>query len=163
MLEFIKIRDNDFVAKCRKICDGLHPGERISCHELAHRAISGGAPSYYVTFDYAYRMLRSLRHNRLPPNYNPLKRLMWTEIADKTDNYKRQMGIKTDTEALAIVLARNCASRFFFTTDYAIRLLQQLNHDHKIKHNAPLLLVPYRLGLQHKSPQLTQHTMLRRG
>ena len=46
MLEFIKNRDNDFVAKCRKICDGLHAGERIRCHELAHRAISGGAPSY---------------------------------------------------------------------------------------------------------------------
>lgn len=163
MLEFIKTRDNDFIAKCRKICDGLHPGERISCHELAHRAISGGAPEYYVTFDYAYRMLRTLRHNRLPPNYNPLKRLMWAEIAEKADHYKCQMGIKTDTEALSIVLARSCASRFFITTNYAIRLLQQLNHDHKIKHNTPLLLVPYRMGMQHKPSQHARCSMLQCG
>lgn len=159
MLEFIKLRDQDFVAKCRKICEGLHTGEHISCQELAHRAITNGAPGYYITFDYAYRMLRTMRRDRLPPGYNPLKRLMWTEIAQKADHYKKQMGIKTDTEALSIVLARNCASRFFITTDYAIRLLQQLNHDHKIKHNAPLLYVPYRMGMQCKPPQFNRHAI----
>ncbi len=159
MLEFIKTRDNDFVAKCRKICDGLYPGEHISSHELVHRAITNGAPGYYVTFDYAYRMLRTMRRNRLPPGYNPLKRLMWAEIAEKADHYKSQMRIKTDTEALSMVLARNCASRFFITIDYGIRLLQQLNHDHKIKHNSPLLLVPYRMGMQNKSPQFPQFSI----
>lgn len=156
MLEFIKTRDRDFIAKCRKICDGLYPGEHISCHELVYRAITNGAPSYYVTFDYAYRMLRTMRRDRLPPGYNPLKQLMWTEIAEKADHYKSQMGIKTDTEALSMVLARNCASQFFITPNYAIRLIQQLNHDHKIKHNTPLLYVPYRMGMQLKPTRFCQ-------
>ncbi len=143
MLEFINQRDSDYIASCRKICDGLRPGERLSCHELAKRAIMSGAPSYYITFDYAYRQLRSLRNNRLPPGQNELKRLMWSEIALKTDQCKERMRIRADFQALSLVLARNSASRFFITVEYGIRLLQQLNHDYKIKYNVPLLLVPY--------------------
>lgn len=123
MLEYIEQRDRDFTARCRELRKGLRPGERVTRRELVERAIGGGAPCYYLTFDYAYRMLRDYRRGRLPPRYNRLKTQMLQELARKTDSYKQSTGCTADTEALSVVLARGAASRFFISPDYAIRLL----------------------------------------
>lgn len=139
MLEAIKQRDRDFISRYRAVCDRLQEGEPACRRSLVQRAVMGGAPCYYVTFDYAYRMLRSLRRGRLPPGYSRLKLLMWQEIADKTDRYKQLMGVKSDAEALSVVLARNSASRFFISIDYAMRLLDKTNYE---KENKKIVGVP---------------------
>lgn len=129
MLDAIKQRDRDLVSRYRAVCDRLQPGERADRRALAQRAVMGGAPCYYVTYDYAYRMLRALRRGRLPPGYPRLKLNMWQEIAGKTDRYKQSVGIKSDAEALSVVLARNTASRFFVSIEYALRILDKINYE----------------------------------
>lgn len=133
MLDAIKQRDCDLVSRYRAVCDRLQPGERADRKVLAQRAVMGGAPCYYVTYDYAYRMLRALRRGRLPPGYSRLKLKMWQEIAGKTDSYKQSVGVKSDAEALSVVLARNTASRFFVSIDYAMRIIEENSYEKERK------------------------------
>ncbi len=123
MLALIESRDRDFLNACRNIRNKPE-GSKLSLRRLATRASESYAPCYYVTFDYAHRMLRLLRKGKIPPNYNRIKLQQWEEIKGKVDRIRLRYGIKDDTSALGIVLARGYASRFFITPRQAVKILK---------------------------------------
>lgn len=90
---------------------------------LVEKTIAGKAPRYYLTYDYARRMLSLYRKHRLPRNYNPHKRDMITEIAHKVDQLMAHRPGTTENDALALVLARGEASRFFLSPATARRII----------------------------------------
>lgn len=123
MFDLIELRDRDFLNACRNLRNKPE-GSKMSLCRLATRATESSAPCYYVTFDYAHRMLRLLRKGRIPSGYNRVKLQQWEEIKGKVDRIRQRYGIKDDASALGIVLARGCASRFFITPRQAIRILR---------------------------------------
>ncbi len=124
MFDLLETRDRDFLNVCLSIRN-KSGGSTIPLRKLATRATESCAPCYYVTFDYAHRMLRMLRKGKIPPNYNRMKLQQWEEIKEKVDRIRLRYGIKDDASALGIVLARGCASRFFITPRQAIKILKE--------------------------------------
>ncbi len=128
MFESLETRDRDFLrtySRLRKRCRG----ERLTASQLVKRAVETEAPSYYVTFDYAYRMLRLLRNGRIPRRYSDIKRQQWEEIKNRVDSTRKRYRMRDDSSALSLVLADGRASRFFISPAYALRLLQNLNQN----------------------------------
>lgn len=125
MFESMETRDRDFLTVCRNIGRNCN-GERLTSCRLVKRAVETAAPGYYVTFDYAYRMLRLLRNGRIPAGYSRIKLQQWEEIRDKVDKVKTCYGMRDDATALGMVLAGGRASRFFISHDYALRLYRRL-------------------------------------
>lgn len=123
MLDLIESRDRDFLNTCLSIRNKPE-GFNLPLHLLATRASESCAPCYYVTFDYAHRMLRLLRKGKIPPKYSRMKLQQWEEIKEKVDRIRLRYGIKDDASALGIVLARGCASRFFITPRQAVKILK---------------------------------------
>ena len=82
------------------------------------------APSYYISYDYARRLLRSYRRGLLPKTYNPLRRSMIAEIACRVDKFKSSQSSHAEGRALVKVLATGKASRFFITPASAAKLIE---------------------------------------
>lgn len=126
MFEAMKTRDRDFLKVCRRIREN-QGGARLTMRQVAGKAVKTEAPGYYVTFDYAYRMLRLLRNGRISPDYNRIKIQQWEELRVKVDKVRKSYGIRDDATALGLVLAGGRASRFFISQAYGLRLLKNLN------------------------------------
>lgn len=125
MLSLIETRNRHFLEACRRIIDSLPAGAHISLPEIAAKAAASPAPHYYCTFTYALRMLRLLRHGRLPLR-NDRRRMMWEELNVKTAIVMARRGCRLP-EALADVLASHSASRFFISSETALSLVYRLS------------------------------------
>lgn len=121
----MKTRNKDFLAVCKRIVEESR-GERLTSRRLVKRAIESNAPSYYVTFDYAYRMLRRMRNGTLPRDYNRIRKRQWEEIMMKVDRVKESYGMRDDATALGMVLAGGRASGFFISHEYGLKLYRKL-------------------------------------
>lgn len=140
MLDLINLRNREFVERYNRLRDlALERRQPLKHSELVCDAILKGAPRYYTTFDYAYRMICLLRKGLIPPDYNPLRLAQWREIASKIDHIKDSLRIATDYKALSIVLSRSTASRFFISQPYAERLLHRLRRENRRRHIKPLI------------------------
>lgn len=124
MLSLIETRNRHFLAACREIIANLPAGEEINLAWVAEEAAQSPAPHYYCTFTYALRMIRLLRHGRLPLR-NDRRRLLWEELNIKTAIVMARRGCRLP-EALSFVLAGGSASRFFIAPTTAHRLVQRL-------------------------------------
>ncbi len=124
MLALVETRDRHFLKVCRSIIKSLPPEEPINMLTVAQRAIMCPAPHYYCTYTYALRVLRVLRHGRLPMRRD--RRLdMWREINNKVQRVMDRRGVPLG-DALAYVLAFEGSSRFFIAPSTALRLVQKL-------------------------------------
>lgn len=103
MLSLIETRNRHFLAACREIIANLPAGEEINLARVAEEAAQSPAPHYYCTFTYALRMIRLLRHGRLPLR-NDRRRLLWEELNIKTAIVMARRGCRLP-EALSFVLA----------------------------------------------------------
>lgn len=133
MLELIHTRNRDFVARCRILAADTDLSQR----QIVERAIAEGAPSYYVTFNYAYRRIRQWRSGSLPASTSPIRLRQWEEIASRIDDKKCRNPGMSDYTALCHVLASCRASRYFITPGYGLRLLHRLgavSHHRRHKH-----------------------------
>lgn len=90
---------------------------------LIAETVMGEAPGYYITFEYARRLLGQYRRGRLPHTLSPLRRLMIAEIDRRVNLLMSGTNSHAVGEALSKVLAMGRASRFFITTATAMRLL----------------------------------------
>lgn len=124
MMSLIETRNRHFLETCRQIILDLPAGREINLAEVAAQAAASPAPHYYCTFTYALRMLRLLRHGRLPLR-NDRRRLLWEELNVKTGIVMARRGCRLP-EALANVLATHSASQFFIAPETALRLVQRL-------------------------------------
>lgn len=124
MNALIDTRNRHFLEACERRIRALAPHEEINLARLAYQASTSPAPHYYCTFTYAMRMLRVLRHGRLPIRRD--RRLaMWEEINSKCDRYMERHGCNLP-QALGYVLATERASQFFIAPTTAHRLVQRL-------------------------------------
>lgn len=124
MLEESKIRKRD-IRKCyNKIVKQYKKYGKIpSISTLIEKTITTKAPSYYITYNYARRLLSLHRRNLLPRHYRNLRRQMIDEIAHKVDCLIQKRASLSETDALTMVLATGNASRFFISTSSARRLI----------------------------------------
>ena len=58
--EFRETRDADFKRAVGRVIREAR-GERLSVGDAVRRAIKGGAPHFYISYDYAYRHLSLYR------------------------------------------------------------------------------------------------------
>lgn len=124
MNALIKTRNRHFLEVCKRKMRALGLHEEINLARLAYQASVSPAPHYYCTFTYAIRMLRVLRHGRMPIRRD--RRLaMWREINEKCDRYMASRECSLP-QALANVLATERASQFFIAPATAHRLVQRL-------------------------------------
>jgi hypothetical protein len=96
-------------------------GQNPPMSRVVNDAISTNAPSYYLTFDYARRLLSQYRRKQLPKKYR--KRDMIVEIARKVDRLMLQNPLLSESDALTMVLTSGNASRFFISESSARRLI----------------------------------------
>lgn len=124
MNALIKTRNRHFLEACKRRMRTLGPNEEINLARLAYLAAMSPAPHYYCTYTYAMRMLRVLRHGRIPIRRDR-RRAMWEEINDKCTRYMERRGCNLPM-ALANVLATERASQFFIAPTTAHKLVQRL-------------------------------------
>lgn len=122
MLEEILLRNRD-IKKCynRIVKQYRKQGQNPPMSRVVNDAISTNAPSYYLTFDYARRLLSQYRRKQLPKKYR--KRDMIVEIARKVDRLMLQNPLLSESDALTMVLTSGNASRFFISESSARRLI----------------------------------------
>lgn len=122
MLEEVLIRNRD-IKKCynRIVKQYKKQGQNPPISTIVNDAISTKAPSYYLTFDYARRLLSQYRRKQLPKKYR--KRDMIVEIARKVDRLMLQNPLLSESDALTMVLTSGNASRFFISESSARRLI----------------------------------------
>ena len=124
MLEEILVRNRD-IKKCynRIVKQYKKQGQNPSISTIVNDAISTKAPSYYLTFDYARRLLSQYRRKQLPKSYRKLRHDMIVEIAHKVDRLTQQIPSLSESDALTMVLTSGNASRFFISESSARRLI----------------------------------------
>ncbi len=126
MLEESVIRRRDLKKCYDKIVKQCNKQDEKSISaNIIEQTINSEAPGYYITYDYARRLLRQYRRRKLPRNYNALKRDMVTEIARKVNKLMESQQGYTESEALAMVLAGGRASRFFISPISARRIINK--------------------------------------
>lgn len=124
MLEESQMRKNDFKKQFKKTMQKYYKLDSSPpLSQLVEETVMSNAPSYYIGYGYARRMLSLYRKGKLPTNYNKLRRLMIAEIARKIDRINRKKGTHSEGKALIKVLAEGKASRFFISPTSAMRLI----------------------------------------
>ena len=125
MLEDSEMRKRDFMKRFKEISKKYANQQPIMTQTaLIIKTIMSEAPSYYISYDYARRLLRSYRRGLLPKTYNPLRRSMIAEIACRVDKVKSSQSSHVEGRALVKVLATGKASRFFITPASAAKLIE---------------------------------------
>ncbi|MDE5734561.1 MAG: hypothetical protein K2H83_05390 [Duncaniella sp.] len=125
MMNLIDTRNRHFITRCRQIMLDTPAGEPISRESVARRAAMSPAPCYYCTYEYALRMLRVLRHGRLPLR-NDRRRAMFEEIDARVARLQELRPGTSLPTALAHVLAEGRASQYFISPATALSLAERL-------------------------------------
>lgn len=118
MLSLIETRNRHFMNACSEIIRNARGP--ITLQEVALRAAMSPAPHYYCTYEYALRMLRVLRHNRLKLR-NDRRLALWKELLGKVEGLMERGGYSMG-ESLSSVLSKGQASQFFISPSTAYRL-----------------------------------------
>lgn len=124
----ILVRNRDFVDAVRRQVELCGDGRLPALEEVIRRAIDGGAPHYYMSYETALRRTRELRHKgrtRLKEGSSRARR-MWEEFFIRVETLLEgcpgmEIGI-----AVTRVLAAEPASGFFIS----VRQGLQIYHDH---------------------------------
>lgn len=134
-MEYTQIRDNDFLkAYRREIRLAWEGGEAVDSEEVLLRALQGGAPQFYVGFDYARRGVGQRLRRRLRPRHRLLtvKRQLWEDLTQRVrDEVVRSDGRLSVSDALARVLAEGNAPRFYIGPRTARRILSRMKNMNK--------------------------------
>ena len=127
MLEDSALRKQDFMKRFNEISKkyGNHQPQ-LTQTALVIKTIMSEAPSYYITYDYARRLLSLYRRGMLSKSYNPLRRSMIAEIAQRVDKSKTSLSSHAEGRALVKVLAGGNASRFFISLPTAEKIIHNL-------------------------------------
>lgn len=118
------------------------PNNKIS--ELAWQAACSPAPAYFITFQYAHRMVSRLIRSgdtaihRAARAASPRQRMI-AEIAQKCLERMQHYPRLNLSRALARVLAFEHSSCYFYTRQYAISLCYRLirTSPHRLKSSSP--------------------------
>lgn len=97
-------------------------GRPFSIGTAVRKALTGGAPRFYLTREHVWKKMRE-RRRRLPPREKPYRRAMWSEIEEALATRQRHMPRESRWEALDYVLNCHSPSGFFISEPYARRLV----------------------------------------
>lgn len=123
--EYQTARDADFKqAVGRVIRERNKNGEQIRMSEAVRAAINGGAPHYYISYDYAYRHLSLYRRGK--KNRKGARPEMWVELDRRVNELGKRRPDAPVSRRLEEVL-RSGATRFFITERYGMRLINRVN------------------------------------
>lgn len=122
MLEDIELRKRDFIRRFNEILSAC-PKPLPPLKALLVKTLMSKAPGYYISYDYARRLLRLYRRKMLPASYNPLRYKMISEIARRVDEIKKSNTSHAEGRALTRVLVQGNASRFFISLPTATRII----------------------------------------
>lgn len=115
-------RHRDFIMTCRSIIKSSRKMPMPS--ELARKALSHPARSYYIDEDYAYRMvLGYLNHGKTPTR--PICRRMCMELVRRVTDIKNRSPATSTMQALKTVLESGTASRYFMADRTARNLIER--------------------------------------
>lgn len=118
-------RNRHFMDACRTvIATATGP---VTSGYIARKAAAMPAPGYYVSFDYALRVLRYMRRSGFIPREGKGAGALWRELCSKVTALQQRHRIP-DSEALSRVLADGKASSFFIRPATALRLYHRLKH-----------------------------------
>lgn len=96
-------RDHDFLMSCRRIIKAMDCDRPIKVSEISSAAALTGITGYYMTYDYALRMIRYVRAH--PSEALRLrKHRMWEELAAQVEGLMSRRGL-AQRDALAHVMA----------------------------------------------------------
>lgn len=109
-MDMIERRNRDLLRAARAIY-AASPVP-MSQQELAAQAARSQAPCYYVTYDYALRVLSRMRRGGRPDG-DELRQRMYAEMEAKAAEIQRRRPQATLGQAVASVLAECRASAFF--------------------------------------------------
>ncbi len=133
-MEYTQERDRDFMTAYRREMRRAweEPGE-VDARELLRRAIEGGAPAFYVEFEYARRGVSARLRRRLRSRHRDLmrpKRLIWEDLADRVEWEMRRSRVTLRlADALARVLADGGAPRFYISCRTARRIVERMRNE----------------------------------
>lgn len=112
-------RDHDFLMSCRRIIKSMDADKPIKVSDVSAAAAAGGVTGYYMTYDYALRMIRYVRAH--PSEAAKLrKRLMWEELAARVDGVMARRGL-SQRDALAHVMADGTMRGYYIAPSTAMR------------------------------------------
>lgn len=112
-------RDLDFMAACRKVMANSG-NRRLTCAYIAITAAASPAPSFYITFDYALRLLR-----RADSSLSSTAAARMAYIRARVDRLVASRGL-SDSDALSHILAGPSPQGFYLTPQTAVRLFYRL-------------------------------------
>lgn len=113
-------RHRDFIAACvRARRDLMAGGVKATDRQVAREALRGGAPGYYVEFEYALGVLYTYYNTGMLPASQQGRQALWRELIAKV-NRRRRLGESTRS-ALQRTLSGESASQFFIAESTAIR------------------------------------------
>ncbi len=129
MLSLVETRNRHFMEMCRRVMASIPPYEEIRISEVARMAANQEAPFYYVTYTYALRVLRVMRHGHIKMQ-NDRRAQMFREIMKRCE--KKMIRYDCDLAgALTMVLAEGRASQFFISDSTAERLAQRITSERR--------------------------------
>lgn len=99
-------------------------GRPFSVGTAVKKALTGGAPRFYLTREHVWKKMRE-RRRRLPPREKPHRRAMWSEIEAALERRQREAPRESRWEALDYVLNCHHPSGFFISEPYALRLVYE--------------------------------------
>lgn len=112
-------RDHDFLMSCRRVMKTMAADRPIRVAEVSAAAVTTGLTGYYMTFDYALRMIRYVRAH--PDRAASLrKRAMWLQLASSVDCVVASSGL-SQRDALARVMADGTLHGYQIALSTAIR------------------------------------------
>lgn len=126
MLDLIEERNRDFMKATAAVLRRLRRAglKRVSLKQLSEIAAAEEAPRYYVTEEYAMRVLSVIRRgkNCLPGGR---RGAMFRELNEKVRQMEESKGLSM-RHALYFVLEYSKASSFFISEPTAVRLAQRI-------------------------------------
>lgn len=124
MLEYKEKRNRDFLAAVNALLRDPRTLDK-TLREVVETAAASPAPSYYISYPYAFRWLNRNSTRELRPGLSRERWKMWRELREKTEKEMAVKGCPRD-QALARVLCDSQASSFFISPQTAWSLYNQL-------------------------------------
>lgn len=120
-----KQRNADLIAECKKLISelaGVHP----SASKIALRMLSRAAPRYYVSFEYAMRILPEMERTGALKWKSRFIRSQWESLRNDVNRLRKRHNYSLE-RAVATVLAEFPAPSFFLSPATIKRIINANN------------------------------------
>ena len=125
--ELLALRDRELVAGYKKILkEEFEKGAPINRREVVNRVIKESRPHFHVSYEHAYKVLRTIRNSENQVFRKTLRQQMWKELLTLVEEEMRERPYLNMGHALSRVLAEKRASRFYLSHEYCYKRLYNI-------------------------------------